>query len=289
MTQTDLAFLNGQYLPKSEARISPMDRGFLFGDGIYEVIPCHHRKPIGLKRHIDRLQTNLRAIGFAPYASNEHWATIITTLAKQSRSEHCGVYLHVSRGVAAKRHHTFSKDLTPTEFAYSFEIPAPPSSSNKPHAGLKLKSQEDLRWFHCDVKVTALLGNVLHYQQAVDAGFDEALLYRPGGRVTEASASNVFCVKDGIVYTPPLSNTLLPGITRGLIIDVLQDHSQIEVKQQDLTVEDFLAADEVWLSSSTREIAPVSQIDDHLIKGGTSGPMWERVIDLFQEHKYEYA
>jgi D-alanine transaminase len=174
-------------------------------------------------------------------------------------------------------------------FAYSFQIPAPPSSTNRPSTGLRLKSQEDLRWLHCDVKVTALLGNVLHYQHAVDAGYDEALLYRPNGKITEASASNVFCIQQGVICTPALDHTLLPGITRGLIIDVVRDHSDITVIEKDLTLEDFLAADEVWLSSSTREIAPVTCIDDCDIGAGTIGPVWSRVIDLFQQHKYDYA
>ena len=289
MNQSELAFLNGQYLPKHEAQISPMDRGFLFGDGIYEVVPCHNRNPIGLQRHIDRLQRNLTAIGIRTGRDESYWHAIITTLAQASTAEHCGIYLHVSRGAAAKRHHTYTDDLTPTEFAYSFQIPAPPSSNNPPTRGLKLKSQEDLRWLHCDVKVTALLGNVLHYQQAVDAGFDEALLYRADGRITEASASNVFCVKDDVISTPTLDNTLLPGITRGLIIDVLRDQSPLKLLERELCLNDFLEADEVWLSSSTREIAPVIQIDDRVIGSGQIGPVWEYVIDLFQTHKYDYA
>ena len=289
MTQPELAYLNGHYLPKNEAQISPMDRGFLFGDGIYEVIPCHNRKPIALQRHIDRLQRNLSAIGIKAGHDDSHWAGIIRTLAQESPTEHCGVYLHISRGTAAKRHHTYSDGLSPTQFAYSFQIPAPPSSTNRPSKGLKLKSQEDLRWLHCDVKVTALLGNVLHYQYAVDEGFDEALLYRPSGKITEASASNVFCVKNGVIFTPALDNTLLPGITRGLVIDVLRDHGKVTVLEQDLGLQDFLDADEVWLSSSTRELAPVTQIDERVIGNGEIGPMWARVIDLFQRHKYEYA
>lgn len=289
MTHTELAYLNGNYVPKAEAQISPMDRGFLFGDGIYEVVPCHNRKPIALQRHIDRLQRNLKAINIKTNRSADHWDDIIKTLAQESPTAHCGVYLHVSRGAAPKRHHTYGNDLTPTEFAYSFPIPAPPSSANKPSEGLKLKSQEDLRWLHCDVKVTALLGNVLHYQHAVDSGFDEALLYKPNGKITEASASNVFCIKNGVIITPALDNTLLPGITRGLIIDLVRDHSNITVIERDLALEDFLNADEVWLSSSTREIAPVTRIDDQVIGSGHVGPMWIRVIDLFQKHKYEYA
>lgn len=289
MTQPELAYLNGKYLPRHEAKISPMDRGFLFGDAIYEVVPCHHRKPIGLQRHIDRLQRNLKAIGITANKSDNYWRSVINTLAQDSPTEHCGIYLQVSRGEAPKRHHTYNNDLTPTEFAYSFQIAPPPSSANKPSMGLKLKSQEDLRWLHCDVKVTALLGNVLHYQHAVDAGFDEALLYRPGGKITEASASNVFCIKDATIYTPVLDHTLLPGITRGLIIDVLRDNSSLTVSEQDLTLQDFLEADEVWLSSSTREIAPVVQIDERIIGSGETGPIWATVIDLFQKHKYEYA
>jgi D-alanine transaminase len=289
MTQPELAYLNGQYLPKQEAQISPMDRGFLFGDGIYEVVPCHNRKPIALQRHIDRLQRNLKAINITTNHSDSHWVDIISTLAQKSPTQHCGVYLHISRGAAPKRHHTYGDDLTATEFAYSFPISAPPTSASKPDFGLKLKSQEDLRWLHCDVKVTALLGNVLHYQHAVDAGFDEALLYRPNGKITEASASNVFCVKNGVIFTPALDNTLLPGITRGLLIDLVRDHSSIKVLEQDLRLEEFLTADEVWLTSSTREIAPVTRIDDHVIGSGQIGPMWADIIDLFQKHKYEYA
>jgi len=266
-----------------------MDRGFLFGDGIYEVVPCHNRSPIALQRHIDRLQRNLKAIGMKTDQSDSHWRSIITTLAQKSPTEHCGIYLHVSRGASPKRHHTYSEDLTPTEFAYSFQIPPPPTSANKPTTGLRLCSQEDLRWLHCDVKVTALLGNVLHYQHAVEAGFDEALLYRRDGKITEASASNVFCIRDSVIYTPALDHTLLPGITRGLVIDVLRDNSNVNVLEQDLTLADFLEADEVWLSSSTRELAPVTQIDERVIGNGDIGPMWTRVIDLFQQHKYEYA
>lgn len=282
-----IVYLNGRFIPKSEATISPMDRGFLFGDGIYEVIPCHGRRPIALERHLNRLTRNLDAISLRCNERDE-WRTVILELISNSPWEHCGVYFHVSRGVAERRHHTFSSTLEPTVFAYTFDIPAPRSSDNPPEHGLKLKSQEDLRWQHCDIKVTALLGNVLHYQAAVNEGFDEALLYRQDGLLTEAAASNIFVVSGRKVMTPRLDQHLLPGITRGLVLDILRMSQEFEVTECDLRLADCFDADEVWLSSSTREIAPVSMIDSKPITART-GSVWGLAIDLFQQHKFEFA
>jgi len=279
-------YLNGQFIPKSAASISPMDRGFLFGDGIYEVIPCHNRRPIALERHLDRLIRNLDAINLH-CGERDQWRSVILELISTSPWDHCGVYFHVSRGVAERRHHTFTSALVPTVFAYSFDIPAPRSSANPPEQGLKLKSQEDLRWQHCDIKVTALLGNVLHYQAAVAEGFDEALLYRHNGVLTEAAASNVFVVAGKQVMTPRLNQHLLPGITRGLVLDILRMSNEFEVVERDLRLSDCFEADEVWLSSSTREIAPVAMIDDRLI-GPSKKSVWARANDLFQQHKFEF-
>ena len=288
LSMEPMVYLNGQFLPKEQATISPMDRGFLFGDGIYEVIPCNNGLAIALERHLDRLERNLSRIKLNQAIGHTDWRAVIDTLLSQSNLASFGIYLQITRGVAERRHHTYTKDLVPTEFAYVFSTPPPPDALKPPAQTMRLKSQLDLRWQQCDIKVTALLGNVMHYQQAIDEGFDEALLYTQTHRITEAAASNVFCVIDGTIQTPTLDERLLPGVTRSLLIDILRDYSHLPVIECDLTLADALNADEVWLTSSTREIAPVGQIDEHRIGSGDVGSVWRHAVDLFQTHKFDY-
>lgn len=278
-------YLNGQFVAKEEAKISPMDRGFLFGDGIYEVIPSYNGKTVGLGLHLERMQNGLDAIGIK-YDTNELKAVCLE-LIKANPGPSVGLYLHVSRGTDVKRYHAFPTDVAPTVFAYSFEIAPeqkPEKATVKP---LKVATDSDLRWSRCHIKSTSLLGNVLHFQKGYDHGLDETLLFNEHDQLTEASASNAYIVKDGVVITPPLDDQLLPGVTRRLLLDVLAADGSIKVEERIVTREEVLSADEVWITSSSKEIAPVVEIDGQPVGDGQIGDVWLAAQTLYTQNKFD--
>lgn len=283
-----VVYLNGEYLRAEQAKISPMDRGFLFGDGIYEVIPSFDGQFVGFAPHIKRMLNGLAELEIQHQLSLEKWREICEQLVKKNGAGNLAVYLHVSRGVHQKRQHGYPTDITATVFAYTFEIPAPPTSDPQLAKTYKVASLTDLRWQRCNIKSTALLGNVMHYQQAVKQGCDETLLFNEQDELTEASSCNVFVVKDKVVYTPALNHELLPGITRGMLIDILENHSQIEVKQQTVTKEFVQQADEIWLASSTKQIGPVVEVDGQKVANGEIGELWPIAQQLFSKHKFDF-
>lgn len=281
-------YLNGDYLPMEQAKISPMDRGFLFGDGIYEVIPSYHQRLVGFEPHMKRMQDGLTAIGIDYTIDMEQWRIIAEQLMQRNGGGNLALYFHISRGTDSRRHHAFPTGITPTVYAYAFEIPAEPVADRNSASCYTVASCEDKRWQRCNIKSTALLGNVLHYQHGARQGHGETILYNSKGEVTEASASNVFAVVDGIVVTPPQDHQILPGITRNITLAILREHTDIPVREAVITMDELRNADEVWLSSSTKEIAPVVEIDGNRVGDGKPGDIWLQAQSLFAQHKYRY-
>ena len=281
-------YLNGDFLPMSEARISPMDRGFLFGDGIYEVIPSYDGQLVGFGPHMQRMRDGLAELEIRTAMDETAWRDIVEQLVQRNGSGNLGVYLHVSRGADSKRHHAYPTSVDATCFGFTFEIPPPPVADKNRVKPYKVSTAEDLRWKRCHIKSTALLGNVMHYQQGHAAGAQETILYNSDGEVTEAAACNVFVVRNGAVATPPLDNQKLPGITRLMLLDMLRRHSDISVEERVVTVAELLQADEVWITSSSKEIAPVTIIDDKPVGSGEVGDVWAVAQGLFAAHRYDY-
>ncbi|NMH58647.1 D-amino acid aminotransferase [Alteromonas ponticola] len=285
---TTLAFLNNQYLPLSEAKISPMDRGFLFGDGIYEVIPSFDGRIVGFSAHMQRMENGLRALEIDNPYDRDGWKSIMQALLERNNQElgdSVGVYLHISRGMQLTRSHGYSEDLTPTVFAFAFKIPPSHSSQPEKVQGLSVSLAKDLRWQRCHIKSTSLLGNVLHFQEAKRGGKHESILFNSQKEITEATTSNVFIVEQGIVRTPPLDNQLLPGITRKLVIESLINEN-IQVEEVVITAERLLNADEVWLTSSSKEIAPVISVDGNQVGNGEPGPVWRKALLAYDLYKF---
>ena len=284
------AFLNNAYMPLEQASISPMDRGFLFGDGIYEVIPTHNGKPIGLYAHLSRMSDGLAELQIDnPYSALE-WQTLIDTLIQRNRSElgsdYIGVYLQVTRGTVMTRQHAYPQNITPTVFGYGFALAPPPATTPEQVATLDVALLKDRRWERCHIKSTSLLGNVMHFEQGKEQGKQEAILLNARDEVTEASSCNVFVVWQGDIYTPPLDYQLLPGITRKLVIDSLRKEG-ISVHEQVISKTMLLEAQEVWLTSSSKEITPVTHVGEHTVGEGQAGPVWQQALTVFNKHKFE--
>jgi len=282
------AFLNGDYMALDEARISPMDRGFLFGDGIYEVIPVHDGKPIGFSLHIDRMKKGLSAVEINLDWSHDQWRDICDKLVDKNGAGNLAVYLQVSRGADTKRHHAYPKGITPTVFGFASELAASLHSERTAVTPLKISSAEDKRWRRCDIKSTALLGNIIHFQKGQAEGNDETVLFNAAGELTEGSTTNVFVVKDGMVVTPPLDHQVLPGVTRLMLLDMLRKDGSVPIEERIVTMEEARQADEIWLTSSTREVAPVVQIDGRPVGSGEAGPVWAIARRLFTDKKFDY-
>lgn len=282
-------FLNGEYMPIEEAKISPLDRGFLFGDGIYEVIPSYFGEMVGFQGHIDRMNDGLKAIGIELNWSDAQWQALCDGLSEKNGAGPLGIYMHVSRGADTKRFHAFPENVAPTVFAMTFEIAVPkiPDLATV-GKGYALTSTEDLRWQRCQIKSTSLLGNVLHFQEGYEAGSQETLLYNSNNELTEASASNIYIVKDGVIATPIQDNQILPGITRRLIIDILAKDGSLTLEERIITLDEVNAADEIWISSSSKEIAPVTMLDGKMVGEGKVGPVWLKAATLYSKNKFSY-
>lgn len=275
-----MAYLNGEYLPLEECKVSVLDRGFIFGDAIYELIPIYHSKPFYLQAHLARLARSLDQIKISNPHTDEVWGEIISNLIEQSGLTQLSVYLQVTRGVA-KRDHAFPVNISPTIFAMTNAWPtANPGMYEK---GLTVVTAQDMRWERCDIKATSLLANVMKKQQAVENNADEAILIRDG-YVLEGAATNVFVVKEGRVMTAPKNNLILPGITRDAVIEILNEND-IPLLEQAATPQQLEQADEVWITSSTKECAPVTTVDAKPVGSGKPGELWQKVYNLYQERK----
>jgi D-alanine transaminase len=288
VTGMGTVYLNGDYLPMSEARISPMDRGFLFGDGIYEVIPSYGGRLVGFRPHLARMQEGLDAIEIPLRLDHDQWRDIAAQLVARNGGGNLGLYFHVSRGADSKRHHAYPEGLTPTVFAFAYEIPAAPVPDKSAVTPYTVVTTEDLRWRRCNIKSTSLLGNVMHYQQGYAAGHSETILYNQQGELTEASACNVFVIKGGVVATPVLDQQKLPGITRFMLLEILRRDGNIALEERVVSVAELRAADEVWLTSSSKDIVPVIAVDDHPVGNGSIGDVWLAAQTLYSAHKFEF-
>lgn len=277
-----LAYLNGNYLPLDEARISPMDRGFLFGDGAYEVIPVYSRRPFRLQQHLERLERTLAALQLANPLSKEQWAEVVQRLVDDHGSEDQGVYLQVTRGAAPVRDQAFPRPaVPPTVFAYADRLPTP--SAELLATGGTALTAEDFRWLRCDLKTVSLVANVLLRQLSAAAGCTETILLRDG-LVMEGSASNVLVVQDGVILAPPKSNLILPGVTYNVVLELAAANG-IPTQVRPVAEAELRSADEVWVTSSTKEVLPITRIDDAPVADGRPGPLAARMNALYQDFK----
>ena len=281
-------YLNGDYMPMEEARISPMDRGFLFGDGIYEVVPSYGGKLVGFSPHMERMQDGLDAIEIQLQVDHGQWRAIADELIARNGGGNLGIYFHVSRGADTQRHHAYPEGITPTLYAFAFEIPPAPVADKSAATAYTVTTAEDLRWKRCNIKSTALLGNVMHYQQSYAQGHNETLLYNQQGELTEAAACNVYVIKHGIVATPLLDHQKLPGITRLMLLEILRRDGSIAIQERVVTLDELNNADEVWISSSSKDIAPVIEIDGRPVGDGSVGDLWLAAQTLYSTHKFDF-
>lgn len=277
-------YLNGEYVALRDARISPLDRGFLFSDSVYEVLPVFGGRMFLFREHFDRLARSLREIRLDNPHTHEQWRGILDQLIVRNGSSDCYVYLQVSRGMEYGRNHAFPAVVEPTVFAMA--SPLPVFTDAQRAAGLSAITVEDFRWGRCDIKSTALLANVLMKQQAADAGASEAIIVREG-EVLEGSSTSVFVVKNGVLATPPNSHSILPGTTRDAALSLATNVMPAEIRS--VSLDELRAADEVWISAATRDVLPVTRIDGAPIGAGRPGPAWLRMADSFARLRQQLA
>ena len=275
-----MVFLNGKFLPIEEARVPVLDRGFIFGDGVYELVPVYSRVPFRLEEHLTRLERSLAGTRIRNPYSRAEWREIIAQLVAKQSYEDQGVYFQVTRGVA-RRDHAFPQDAAPTVFIMSNPLVNPPREAVE--RGGEAVSAQDNRWHRCDIKSISLLGNVLLRQLSADAGAAETILFRDG-MLTEAAACNVFIVRGGVIQGPPKSNLILPGITYDVVLELAQA-AQIPVEIRDLSEAETRAAHEIWVTSSSKEVLAIVKFDGNVVGDGRPGPVFRRMHQLYQEFK----
>ncbi|HEY7962774.1 MAG TPA: D-amino acid aminotransferase [Steroidobacteraceae bacterium] len=280
-----LCYLNGAYLPLSEARISPLDRGFLYADGVYEVMPVYGGRPFRFGAHQERLGRSLAGISMEDPHSVPEWRAILGELIARNGGGDQYVYWQVTRGAQHGRTHAPLPRIPRTVFAFCAPFPVTPPALLE--QGLACVTATDTRWARCDIKSVALLANVLLRQLSVDAGAAETILLRDG-ELTEASASAVHVVLGGEVLMPPNSRRILPGTTRSAV-EEMAARAGIACRVLPVTEAQLRAADEVWLSAATREVQPVTSLDGHAVGSGKPGPLWRRVYEELQRFKRELA
>jgi D-alanine transaminase len=257
-----------------------MDRGFLFGDGVYEVFPIYNNNVFGLDSHLNRLQAGLDAINIKNPHSNIEWLGLIKKIISFNKDINQAVYLQVSRGCDDDRKHTHNI-LTPTVYIQSTGIQ--PRTKDSLLSGKSVISREDIRWLQCNTKATSLLANIMYSQEAKELGSEEAILYRDNV-VTEGSSSNVFIVKNDCIFTHPKGHHILPGITREVVIKTAK-LLNLKIKENTFDMTSLMNADEVWITSSTREILPITTVDNKIINNGLAGPIWSVIYDQYQSLK----
>ena len=275
-----MIYLNGEFMPIEQARVPVLDRGFVFGDGVYEVIPVYSRHPFRLAEHLRRLQSSLDGIRLANPHDDAEWSRLVRRLIELNEFEDQSLYLHVTRGVA-KRDHAFPKAVVPTVFMMSNVLSTP--AREQVEKGVGVITTVDNRWMRCDIKAIALLPNVLLRQLAVDEGCVEAVLLRDG-IMTEGAASNIFVVRNGVLLAPPKSHLMLPGITYDVVLELARadgiKHEVRPVRESELR-----DAEEAWLTSSTKEVLSIVRLDGKVVRDGVPGPLFRRMYALYQEYK----
>lgn len=273
-------YLNGDFLPAEQAKVSVFDRGFLLGDGIYEVIPVYNGRSFLLDGHLIRLEQSLAGIDLTNPHSQQQWASIIDQLVQMNGGGDQSVYLQVTRGVAP-RDHVFPDNVEPTVFVMSNPLQAVPAEWKE--QGIKAITVDDIRWQNCHIKAISLLPNSLLKQQAKEAGAQEALLIKEG-YLTEGAASNAYAVINGTIHTAPKDEKVLPGITRDLVLE-LAKKAAIPVVEEPVSLAQLQQADEIWVSSSTKEVLAVTTLDDKPVNNGKPGEVWQQMNALYQQHK----
>lgn len=277
-------YLNGDILPLEQARVSPMDRGFLFGDGVYEVIPVYQKRLFEWTAHLTRLKYSLNAVKINNPLDDQAWYSMLNDLVERHPWSDQFIYLQVTRGIQIPRDHLPAKNLTPTVYAYT--NPLTPVSDSILKDGIKVITVEDIRWHRCDIKAITLLPNVMMKLAAEEAEADDAILVRPNGDVTEGSASNLFMIKDQKIITPPSDQQILTGITRQ-VIEKLADRHHISFIERNITQTELEQADELWLASSTREIIAVTELNKKPVGNGMPGPIWTLLHPYYQDYKMD--
>lgn len=278
----DPVYLNGQFLPLAAASISPLDRGFLYGDGVYELIPVYSRQTFRIDEHLTRLQATLDGIKLANPLDMAGWKAVIQQLVAAAPWDDQSIYLQVTRGADNKRDHAFPPSSVPAT-AFAFASPLLTTAPEIRAKGVAAITVADQRWARCDLKVISLLANILARQQAVEAGCAEALLIRDGF-LKEGAASNIFVVKNGILLAPPKTQLMLPGITYDVVIELANSHGQpLEVRE--ITEMELRSADEVWMTSSTKEVLAITTLDGEPVGSGKPGPLGEQMWQWYQDFK----
>lgn len=276
-----ICYLDGEYLPLDQARVSPMDRGFLFADGGYEVIPVYSRQPFRLEQHLARLDNTLSGLEIANPHGDARWRELIGETIVRNVWHDQSVYVQVTRGCEGRRNHAFPHGLAPTVFITSEALVTVPAAQRE--AGVSAITAADFRWLRCDLKTIALLANCLLRNQALKAGCVEAILLRDGF-LTEGSASNIFVVRDGIMLAPPKSHLMLPGITYDVVLELAAANG-LRHRVREILEQELRSADEIWLTSSTKEVLPITRLDGHPVGDGRPGPVARQMYDWYQDFK----
>lgn len=278
------AYLNGQFLPLDQARVSPLDRGFLFGDGAYEVIPVYARRAFRLEQHLARLQLTLDGIALANPHSVAEWRERLRRVIAESEFDDQSLYLQVTRGADSKRDQSFPKGVPPTVFIFSTALP---SLTVQREQGIAVLTAVDNRWLRCNLKTVSLLANVLLRQQAIDAGCAETILLRDG-LLSEGATSNIFLVKDGVLRAPLRDHRMLAGITYDLVVELAALHG-MPCELRDIAEAELRVADELWLTSSTREVLPITRLDGEAVGGGKPGPAVRQMQAWYSAYRQQVA
>ena len=276
-------YLNGEILEAEKAKISPLDRSFTFGDGVYEVIPSYNKELFLFDEHLERFKSSLNKT-FIPIPSEIYnLKGILKELHTKNNFLNQSFYIQISRGVQDIRNHQAATDIVPSVFITSQDLEINPYRENSNREGLKVRLEDDIRWQRCDIKTTALMGNILSMHDPSSDKVDEIILSKDG-LITEGSKSNIFFVKHGNVYTPSLNNNILPGITREFVIKLLRENN-IPVFEEDIPVISIYEFDEVWLTSSTKEIQPIASIDSFRIPEKKFDKLiWKKALSLYSQH-----
>ena len=275
-----VVFLNGEFLPLANAKVSVLDRGFVFGDGVYEVVPVYSKVPFRLEEHLARLERSLAAVGIRDPYTREQWRGFIGGIVERQSFEDQAVYFQVTRGVA-KRDHAFPSHAEPTVFMMS--NPLVPPAAALVEAGAAAITARDNRWLRCDIKSISLIGNCLLRQLSAEADAAETILFRDG-KLTEASASNVFIVKGGVIQSPPKNELILPGVTYDVAVELARADG-LPLEFREVTEADVRAADEIWVTSSSKEVLAIVRLDGAPVGDGRPGPVFRRMYRLYQDFK----
>jgi len=280
-----ICYLNGNYLPLTEARVSPLDRAFLFGDAVYEVLPVYGSRPFRLREHLDRLNRSLAGIRMPAPLSHAEWAQLCQELIARNSAREAYLYLQVTRGAELGRNHAWPEGLKPTLFAYVTALE--PVSASLLDQGVAAVTAADTRWARRDIKSTALLANILLKKLSADAGAFETILLE-NGELTEGSSTTVHVVKDGVIHTPPNGHHILHGTTRDVVTE-LAARLSLRSESGRVTEADLRSADEIWLAFATRGVLPVTTLDGTAVGGGKPGPLFKRMSAAFTGYTQELA